>query len=177
MVMITTPPSVEAVAKSTTEPAKRRRIAFDGFTKKLEVFFPEGSTLREEYYLRWFNDDGVRINKALQAGYEFVTSKEVAMGETVVPLNEDLGDRVSRVVGTKADGKPMMCFLMKLPNELRAQDEARQAAEVDAVDAVINRGRYGLDGASAKDAASTYIPEWAGMKYDPKNPEITKRRG
>lgn len=181
MAEIISPKAIEippkAAAPTTATPEKSRRIAFDGFTKKLEVFFPEGSTLQETHYLRWFNDDGVRITKALQAGYEFVSSKEVAMGEMVIPLNEDLGDRVSRVVGTKADGKPMFCFLMKLPNEYRQQDEARQAAEVDSIDAVINRGKYGLEGASSKDAANTYIPEWAGMKYDPKNPEISKRRG
>lgn len=174
---IEVPPKAVAPTTSDATPPPKRRIAFDGFTKKLEVFFPEGSTLRETHYLWWFNDDGVRITKALQAGYEFVTSKEVAMGEMIVPLNEDLGDRVSRVVGTKADGKAMHCFLMKLPNELREQDEARQAAEVDSVDEVINRGRMGMQGVSEKDANSTYIPKWAGFQYDPKNPEISKRRG
>ena len=175
MAEIITPKSIEV--KPTAAPVKPRRVAFDGFTKRLEVFFPEGSTLQETHYLRWFNDDGVRVIKAQQAGYEFVSRAEVAMNETVVPLNEDLGDRVSRVVGTKADGKTMFCFLMKLPLELRAEDEARHAAEVDATDEVIRRGMMGQQGLASKDAGSAYIPQWAGFKYDPQNPEITKRRG
>ena len=171
---IVTPKSIPVPEKA----AKKSRIPFDGFAKKMEVHFPEGSTLRDEYHLHWFNDDGLRIQKALQAGYEFVTRKEVELNETVLPFNEDLGDRVSRAVGLKPDGKPMHAFLMKLPNEYRAQDEARHTAELDAINAVIRRGAMGQEGLTAKDAANTYIPQWAGNKYDPAHPELitTKRR-
>ena len=172
---VVTPKAVEIPPVAAAKPPTRR-VAFDGFTKKLEVFFPEGSTLQEEFYLHWFNDADSRIQRALSAGYEFVTRKEVAMNETVLPLNEDLGDRVSRVVGTKADGKPMLCFLMKLPLELRAQDEAARHAEQEAIDDVIRRGLVGAEGESAKDSANRYSPKWAGIKYDPQHPEITKRR-
>jgi hypothetical protein len=175
MAEIITPKSIPIPAVEVKP--KPRRIPFDGFAKKLEIHFPEGSTLTSEYHLHWFNDDGIRINKALQAGYEFVTRKDVEMNETVLPLNEDLGDRVSRVVGLRADGKPMHCFLMKLPLELRAQDEAKYAAEVAVSDEVIRRGATGQEGLAAKDQAARYIPQWGGIKYDPTNPEITKRRG
>ncbi len=73
------------------------------------------------YFLRWIDDLGGRIEKAIEGWYQFVTKKEVGITDAI---NGDLGDRVSRVVGTnRQTGGGYRSYLMKLPNELREADK------------------------------------------------------
>lgn len=118
-----------------------KRIPFNSFTKRLEVFIPEDSDLADKYHLHWFNDERGRIAKAIRAGYQFVEENELAMNESVTPRNQDTTGRVSRVVGTTGDGgTSLRAFLMKIPKHLYEESQEAIAAEVDAVDAVVRRG-------------------------------------
>jgi hypothetical protein len=73
------------------------------------------------YFLRFIDDIGGRIEKAIEGGYQFVSKKEVFLENDDRP-NADLGDRVSHVVGHK-QGSSYRSYLMKISNELREEDK------------------------------------------------------
>lgn len=82
---------------------------------------------------RWFNDDGNRIADAEELGYDFVTDKGI---KTSSP-----GSRVSRLVGTKANGEPLHAYLMETPDELYAEGVAEKEAHNRQIDDAIKAGR------------------------------------
>lgn len=91
---------------------------FNGFVKSLEVFGPGG---KEEpipgYHLQWVNDESARIQMLQQRGWELVSREEIGLNEKVNPLNKNLGDYVSQVVGVGRSGAPLTAYLMKVKNE------------------------------------------------------------
>jgi hypothetical protein len=66
-------------------------------------------------------------------GYEHVTDTGV---QTSSP-----GSRISRLVGTKANGEPLQAFLMETPNELYAEGVAEREDQNRLVDEAISAGR------------------------------------
>jgi hypothetical protein len=82
---------------------------------------------------RFFNDDGNRLADAEELGYDHVS-------ETGLKTSSP-GSRVSRLVGTKANGEPLHAFLMETPDELYAQGEAEKEAACRTVDDAIRAGR------------------------------------
>jgi hypothetical protein len=110
------------------EPEKRRRRAsVGGHAMKLQAPGRAGFTRR------WFNDDGNRIADADELGYDYVTDKGI---KTSSP-----GSRVSRLVGTKANGEPLHAYLMETPNELYAEGLAEKEAFNRQIDDAIVAGR------------------------------------
>jgi len=93
--------------------------------------------------LRWFNDnwrrDPLRIQKALDGGYEFVTRDRVTVGEGV-DRNSNLGTLVSAPVGSNSDGTPITGFLMAIDEEFYEEDQKAKEKIVDDIDANIKRG-------------------------------------
>jgi hypothetical protein len=75
---------------------------------------------------RWINDKDDRVKAALEAGYEFVRG-DVQVGDPNVSDASQLGSPVEKMVGggTKA-------FLMMIPSELYADDQAEKQETVDA---------------------------------------------
>ena len=69
---------------------------------------------------RWVNDDGNRVANMQELAYDFVTDTSIeGTGE---------GSRVSRLVGTKANGEPLRAFLMETPvEEYQAGLEEKEA--------------------------------------------------
>lgn len=118
--------------KRTVREPKPERVPVGGFRDKLTVRFknPEDE---KRFYHRWVLDtheNGGRIYQFMNAGYEFVKSSEVIVGQESVFDSEDVGSLVRRPAG--GDGKYL--YLMRLPIEFREEDEAAKAAVVDATE-------------------------------------------
>jgi hypothetical protein len=127
-----------AATTATAEPAaveaapaegapRRRRASVGGHSLKLNA------TARPGFKRRFFNDDGNRLADAEELGYDHVS-------ETGLKTSSP-GSRVSRLVGTKANGEPLHAFLMETPDELYAQGEAEKEAACRTVDDAIRAGR------------------------------------
>jgi hypothetical protein len=106
---------------------RRRRASVGGHALKLSAPAKPG------FKRRFFNDDGNRLADAEELGYDHVS-------ETGLKTSSP-GSRVSRLVGTKANGEPLHAFLMETPDELYAQGEAEKEAACRTVDDAIRAGR------------------------------------
>jgi hypothetical protein len=106
---------------------RRKRGSVGGFVSKLDA------PLRDGEVRRWVNDEGNRIAELRELGYEFVTDTGV---QTSSP-----GSRISRLVGTKANGEPLHAYLMETPDELFAQGVAEREAANRLIDEAITAGR------------------------------------
>jgi hypothetical protein len=126
------PPMVQSAALAETAPEtaekpvkRRRRASVGGHALKLAA--PQ----RPGFTRRWVNDDGNRLAKADELAYDF------ALADT---QTTDVGSRISRLVGTKANGEPLRAYLMETPDELYAEGVAEKEALHRQVDDAINRG-------------------------------------
>jgi len=95
------------------------------------------------YVLYWFRDEPGRIERALQAGYTFVTKDELdlnraPLGSPAGHGSSDLGSHVSLASGGMYDsGTAQRLYLMKLPEDLHKQDmETRDSMGQQVVDSV-----------------------------------------
>lgn len=106
--------------------------------------------------LRWINDIGNRINDALYGDYLFVTQDEVGtIGDpNVTPGNQDLGNCVSKTVGTQENGIPLVAYLMKIPREIYEQDQKDKQTDIDLSEQAMLRGEHADDG----EVEQKYIP-------------------
>jgi hypothetical protein len=123
------PPSSAAAggAASTASPKRRRRSSVGGHALKLTAPTREGHTRR------FVNDDGNRLAEMQELGYEFVSDTGIK--------TTDPGSRVSRLVGTKANGEPLHAYLMETPDELYAEGVAEKEAANRLIDEAIEAGR------------------------------------
>lgn len=118
----------EAIAAeaSAAPPKRRRRASVGGHAMKLQA------PTRAGYVRRWVNDDGNRIANAEELAYDFVTDTSIqGTGE---------GSRVSRLVGTKANGEPLRAYLMETPIEEYEAGQAEKEAHNRQIDDAITRG-------------------------------------
>lgn len=106
---------------------RRRRASTGGHSLKLSA--PQ----RPGYKRRWVNDDGNRLAEADELAYDFVHEQGIT--------SSDLGTRVSRLVGTKANGEPLRAYLMETPDELFAEGVAEKEAHNRQIDDAIAAGR------------------------------------
>src|SRR3546814_3125814 len=102
----------EETASAPTK--RRRRASVGGHALKLSA------PVRKGYTRRWFNDHDNRIADAHELGYDHVTEAGVQ--------SSDPGSRISRLVGTKANGEPLRAYLMETPDELYAEGVAEKEA-------------------------------------------------
>lgn len=131
----------------TAEEGKRERTPFSANRRRLQVDEKE-----KGYYYRWFNDTQDRLQRALDAGYEFVQRKDVGkVGDKDVSNTKGLDSRVSRVVGETSTRTPIWAFLMRIPDALHNEDVAVKAKQNDRVDEALSAGR-----ASGSDVENRY---------------------
>lgn len=107
-------------------PGRRRRASVGGHTLKLSA------PVRHGYVRRWVNDDGNRIAQCEELAYEFVHEDGI---ETT-----DVGSRVSRLVGTKANGEPLRAYLMETPEEEFRAGLSEKEAHNRQIDDAIRQG-------------------------------------
>ena len=139
---------------------ERRRVSMSVPQMKMHV--PEIAG----FHTHWFNDDQGHIERGLRAGYVFVENDEVSMhdfslaGDSTKTGNQDLGSRVSMVVGTKEGGVPMRAYLMKIREELWKIDQRLQQERNDAISRALKAGRIGADRGDMvdpRDLDKTYV--------------------
>lgn len=122
----------ETVSETPVPKSGRRRRSTSG-TNALKLSAPQ----RQGYTRRWVNDDRNRIAEADELAYDFVHEAGIT--------SSDPGTRISRLVGTKANGEPLRAYLMESPDELYAEGVAEKEALARKTDEAIAAGRD-LDG-------------------------------
>ena len=75
-----------------------------------------------KFYL--YNALEENVDTYLDNGYEYVTKDEVILPPGAHIEGKDLGSRLRQKVGRNDDGSPLYGYLLKLPMELRKEDEA-----------------------------------------------------
>lgn len=123
------PPVAAQIAPETPAeaPTRRRRGKIGEFAMKLTA------PARPGFVRRWFNDHNNRIAEGDELAYDFVTDKGVQ--------STDPSSRISRLVGTQANGEPLRAYLMETPEELYAEGLAEKEAKNRQVDDAIAAGR------------------------------------
>lgn len=122
----------------------------------------------EGYHLYWANDQDGEIEQLLYEGFDFVQPEEVALlapeekRNSNIVADGDLGQRISRYVGSKADGSPLRAFLLKCPNDIWADREGERYDAADNWDSAVKAGQAG------ERDPSRYIPKNLGISVDTK---------
>jgi hypothetical protein len=135
--------------------AARKRIPMSTPQRRLEVPDIAG------YRLYWFVERNVE--RALQGGYEFVDSKEIALNQrgigtsSNVSGNSDMGSRVSVISGQGQDGQPERLVLLKIKQEWFEEDQAVLQARNKQIEDAIRRGQVGAEKSDALDWAQAYL--------------------
>lgn len=105
---------------------------------------------RPGYVRRWINDAEGRLLQAEQAGYQYALDQKLQIGDADIDNeNRDLGARVSRVVDKTTGQK---AYLMEIPQDFYADDQAAKAKQVAEIDDRIKKGKV-------DDAEARYIPD------------------
>lgn len=120
--------ATEAADLAPKLPGRRRRASVGGHALKLQA------PTRDGFVRRWVNDNGNRVAHAQELAYDFVSDPAIqSTGE---------GSRVSRLVGTKANGEPLRAYLMETPvEEFGAgldEKEAQHKEIDDAMQAIVD---------------------------------------
>ncbi len=147
---------------------EKNRIPFSTPMQKLEV--PPGTC--PGYHLHWFNGDSIRIQRALQAGYEFVTQDEVQLNDTALggdglkSGSTDMGSKVSRVCGggdIAPDGQPNRLYLMKIKQEWWIEDQKQVQKRNAAIAEALTAGTTGVGDSRTRenstDARQRYLDQ------------------
>jgi len=122
---------VDERSKKLAEKRKKRQKVEGGFRSKLAV--PE--FLKEDgYNFRWVNDLGNRIVDMLSRGWEYVENTGHDIGEDLSGGNIDIGNRIGVYAGTKANGQPLIMYLMKIEEELYKEDFEAKQERVDRIE-------------------------------------------
>ena len=102
----------------------------------------------DNFAYRWVNDSPARI---------FAKTKEddwdVVMNDSVKDDSADIGNAVSQVVGSKADGSPLLAYLCRKPKTYFDEDQNEKSRELDAQLAAMRSGKDRAGGNQ-----SDYVP-------------------
>ena len=122
---------------------------------------------REGYARRVVCDRHGRLDKFLAGGWSFVQQddlEEKASGALKAATREGLDSRVSQVVGTHKDNRPMTGYLMEIPEELYEEDQALKMEHIDSLEAGLRQGSD-ADGSGRAGKDGRYVPS-TGIKID-----------
>jgi len=112
------------VSRELAERRARRERAPDLDGHRLKLTVPE-AVKEPGFAYRWVNDDGMRV-------HALTNQDDWEVDPKVEP----------RRVGTKADGKPLMAYLIRKPEEWQREDRAKKQKAVDrSMEAISGRGR------------------------------------
>ena len=110
------------------------RVPLDGYRDILTV---QGKD--KDYSYRWVNDkneEGHRIMRFKQAGWEFVEATEVHVGQSAVYKSDNIGSIVRY-----SAGKGDYLYLMKIPKEWYDEDQAAKQERINDQEKSITRPR------------------------------------
>lgn len=153
--------------------SERKRIPMSVPVQRLEVPDLAG------YHLHWFRDTAERIQRALDAGYEFVEEREVQLnsvtlgGDSAQSGNTDMGSRVSVVSGEGAasEGQAGRLVLMKIKQEWYEEDQKLVDERNSKVADSLCGGLIGSDKDAAGDTQHRYLD-----KTRTRIPDLFKRK-
>lgn len=131
------PKVVRRESERTEAPRSRRQSNLGGARLKLAV---HGSI--PGYKMYWCNDDNNEVAELLSEGFTFVQPQEVSLTRGIV-TDADVADRVSKYVGTKANGEPLRAFLMKCPQDIWDDLQAYSQEQANEWDGAILAGAVG----------------------------------
>jgi hypothetical protein len=136
--IIETKPAEEIKPVKSRE--RKERVPFG--MARLKLTAPE----RPGYRRRWVNDVGGALEQAEAGWYGFVFDTGQQIGETAIGSgNQDLGSRVSRIVGTLPNGQPQRAYLMEIEEVYYQQDQKSKQQRLDKIDAQIREGTINPD--------------------------------
>lgn len=90
----------------------------------------------DEFHYHWFNDNGDRLHKCREAGYEFVLKSGLTAGDATIETA-----RGTDSIMKKGVGGGQIAYLMKIPLEFYKQDQAAKQVEVDSLEAEMKLAR------------------------------------
>ena len=111
---------------------------------------PESMLDHTRFRYRWLNDDEGKARifaKTVEDDWDIV-AKDGNVCQT-----DDLGNSVSRIVGTAPDGSALKAYLCRKPRRLYDEDQAEKSAALDRQNEQLRRGNA-RDGSSQAD----YVP-------------------
>lgn len=139
---------------------RRKRVPLGTHHQKMSV--PE-EMIPDTHVARWFNDKDNRIQRAIDAGYEFVKPMEgKKIGDGERDGNTDIGTKVSKIVGENRSGDPMRAYLMMIRKEWYEEDQAKKMERVNAIDEAIGTPGFGA-AKKGLDKSKTY----GKISYEP----------
>lgn len=158
---VSAPPDGQNPAERPGGSRERKRIPMSVPVQRLAVPEIPG------WHLHWFLNTRDRIQRALQAGYVFVSWDEVELnnldigGDSAASGNTDMGSNVSIVSGGEVgtDGQVSRLVLMKLRQEHWNEDQARIEDHHEQIAQAIRGGQVGagkVAGENARDIATRY---------------------
>ena len=145
--------------KSERSAAERKRIPMSVPVQKLEAPEIPG------YHLHWFRGEPDRLQRAVDAGYEFVEDREmkinaVGLGsDSTRSGNTDMGSRVSVVNAGDLgpDGQPSRMILMKIKQEYHEEDQKLVEERNELVAATLRGGLMGSEKDASGDTRQRYV--------------------
>lgn len=84
-------------------------------------------------HTRWVNDVDDRILRFREAGYEFVTSKGILVGDRTVEQTPEAESNIGSVVCKRVghvEGRPLMAYLMAIEEEFFEEDQKRKQDKI-----------------------------------------------
>jgi len=113
--------------KSEQEQGKRVRVPFGGMRLKMQLSDEDLKSFEaRKMVTRWFNDHPGRIDRALGAGYSYVSPERVpSLGQGALHgdgKDPESNKRVSIVAGKGADA--FRAYLMEIPKQYYDEDQA-----------------------------------------------------
>ena len=129
--------------KAATKAKRPTRIPMSGQRMRMQV---EEEDKDPGFHYKWINDQRGLVQRALKAGYEYVTIEEIpSWGTPDVDSASGTSSYVSMPVGDK-----VVAYLMKQPIEFYEEDRAEMDAITDAREAdmkkTLNSGQNGTYG-------------------------------
>ena len=94
----------------------------------------KGLTDDPNYHGHWFKDVGVRLQEALNAGYEFVPNNGVSVGDATVDTARST-DTLLSIPSKDRDGSKL--YYMRIPIEFYKEDQLAKQARIDELEATM----------------------------------------
>jgi hypothetical protein len=91
---------------------------------------------RENWSYRWANDDGNRVSNLQSDGWEIVADRAGVVKDD----GAGMGAEVAQLAGTKKTGEAMRSVLMRIPREIKMDDDRAKARAIDAQEASLKSG-------------------------------------
>jgi hypothetical protein len=163
----------EVVAAKPEEKKSQRQLDIERARKnRVPPGIPSTSLdypVREGYNRRIVCDRHGRLDKFLAGGWSYVQQdalEENPTGTLKATAREGIDSRVSQVVGSHKDNRPMTGYLMEIPDVLYDEDQVVKMEHIDNLEAGLKQGAD-ADGGASPGRDGRYVPS-TGIKIEQK---------